>query len=374
MNLKKSLCLLLLILLSFPVLAQCNFAERTGWGFVDRYPNPHDIHWMYTDNHFSWQSGYIMFAMEKLWRQTGNQAYFNYIKKFVDQNVDDEGNVPAFTARDLDNFIPGYAILFMYEQTGEQKYAKAAETIRRGFDDYPRLDNGMFYHGRNTPQTWVDGVFMGQIFMARYAKTMNHPEDFAEVVRQMTGIVRLCDDGNGLLYHAWDKNGKSSNIWSEGMGWTAILFADVFDFLPKDYPGCDDLMLALQRMCRSLKDCQDQRTGMWCQVVDKPTAPGNWNETSGTGMFTYLLQKAILKGYIPKDEFQSVVDAAYRGLISKAVINADGFVNLLDCSSIGVKGSYEEYISQPREISTFAAYGSFIIGAGIVEEYMRASK
>lgn len=78
-------------------------------------------------------------------------------------------------------------------------------------------------------------------------------------------------------------------------------------------------------------------------------------------MFTYLLQKAILKGYILKDEFQPVV-------------NADGFVNLLDCSSIGVKGSYEEYISQPREISTFAAYGSFIIGTGIVEEYMRSSK
>ena len=29
--------------------------------------------------------------------------------------------------------------------------------------------------------------------------------------------------------------------------------------------------------------------------------------------------------------------------------------------------SYEEYISQPREISTFAAYGSFILGTGIVE-------
>ena len=52
----------------------------------------------------------------------------------------------------------------------------------------------------------------------------------------------------------------------------------------------------------------------------------------------------------------------------KAVVNAVGFVNLLSCSSIGVKRSYEEYISQPREINTFAAYGSFILGTGIVEQ------
>jgi len=365
---KKYLSLLLLMLLPSLVMAQPRFSERTGRGFINRYSDPHDIHWLHGDNYFSWQSGYVMFAMEHLWKQTQKPIYFDYIKKFVDMYVDEAGNVPAFTARDLDNFIPGYAILFMYEQTGEEKYAKAVEKIRRGFDDYPRLDNGMFYHGRNTPQTWVDGVFMGQIFMARYAKTMNHPEDFAEVVRQITGSVALCDNGNGLLHHAWDKNGKSSNIWSEGMGWVAVLLADVFDYLPKDYPGTDKVLNALRRMCSGLKSCQDPKTGMWCQVVDRPLAPGNWNETSGTGMFIYLLQRAINQKFISKEEYQLVVDRAYKGILQKAVVNADGFINLLDCSSIGVKNSYEEYISQPREISTFAAYGSFILGTGIVEQ------
>jgi rhamnogalacturonyl hydrolase YesR len=77
-------------------------------------------------------------------------------------------------------------------------------------------------------------------------------------------------------------------------------------------------------------------------------------------MFIYLLQSAINREFIPKEEYQPVVDRAYAGIIRKAVVNADGFINLLDCSSIGLMRSYEEYISQPREISTFAAYGSFI--------------
>ena len=273
--------------------AQGRFAERTGRGFVERFPDPRSIHWQGGDNFFSWQSGYVMYAMEKLWRQTHQQRYFDYIKKFVDQNVDADGNVALFTARDLDNFLPGSAILFMYEQTGDSRYAKAAERIRRGFDDYPRLENQMFRHGRGTPQTWVDGVFMGQIFLARYAKTMRHPEDFAEVVRQITGIASLCDNGNGLLYHMWESRGHSACIWSEGMGWTAVLLADVLDYLPDDYPGRDKVMTVLRRMCKGLKDCQDKQTGMWCQVVDCPEAPGNWNETSGTGMFLYLIQKSL---------------------------------------------------------------------------------
>ena len=366
---KKQFLLFLLLLAFLPwnSHAQRSYANRTGHAFMQRYADPSTIHWLGDKNYFSWQSGYVMMAMEKLWKQTGRQEYLDYIQRFLSLTVDADGNVPLFTAGNLDNFAPGQAILFMYEQTGDERYAKAAERIRRGFDDYPRLPNQMFYHGRGTPQAWVDGVFMGQIFMARYAKTMNHPEDFAEVVRQITGIVSLCDTGNGLLRHMWDKNGPSACVWSEGMGWVAVLLADVFDYLPADYPGADKVLKALQRMCQGLKECQDQQTGMWCQVVDQPQAPGNWNETSGTGMFIYLLQKAILRGFIPSDEFQPVVDRAYQGILKKAAVNADGFINLLDCSSIGVKRDYNEYISQPREISTFAAYASFILGTGIVE-------
>ena len=59
-----------------------------------RLPDPDNIHWVGQNNSFSWQAGYLMFAMEKMWRSTGDPAYFNYIKKYVDLHVDDQGNVP----------------------------------------------------------------------------------------------------------------------------------------------------------------------------------------------------------------------------------------------------------------------------------------
>jgi rhamnogalacturonyl hydrolase YesR len=119
-----------------------------------------------------------------------------------------------------------------------------------------------------------------------------------------------------------------------------------------------------------LKDVQDPKTGMWCQVVDKPQLPDNWNETSGTGMFLYLLKKSIDKGYIRSKEYSPVVKKAYEGIIKKTRTNEKGFIDLIDCSSIGIQNSYQEYVSQPKEVSTFAAFGSFMIGACIIEKPM----
>ena len=371
-------------IVTFAAAPQKRYAEAVARSFINRFPDPDVIHWGTDPNHFTWQAGYIMFAMEKLWRQTNDSTYLGYVRRYVEQNVGVDGSVPNFKPTALDNFLPGYACLLMYEQTGEERFARAVETIRRGFDDYPRNKYGIFYHARGIPQLWVDGVFMGQMFLARYAQTMNHPEDFAEVVQQMSGLVKLCGRPDGLLYHGWAEKGKarwagqaeghSTNVWSEGMGWTAVLFADVFDYLPSGLEGRDELMAALRQMCAGLKACQDAKTGMWCQVVEQPTTPGNWNETSGTAMFLYLLQTALDKGYIPAQDYQLVIDRAYQGLASKAIRNDDGCYNLIDCSSIGIKDSYEEYIAQPREISTYAAFGSFILGMGAVEHRARTDK
>lgn len=82
-----------------------NYSVMVARSFLQRVPDPNSIHWVGQNNSFSWQAGYIMFAMEKMWRSTGDAAYFNYIKKYVDEHVDDKGNVPRFSSNALDNFL-----------------------------------------------------------------------------------------------------------------------------------------------------------------------------------------------------------------------------------------------------------------------------
>lgn len=388
MNHTHRVLILLFFILSTIVFQSCRPAKETllpseevARDFICRVPDPDSIHWVGETNHFSWQAGYIMFAMEKMWIYTGDSVYYNYIKRYVDQQVNEDGNIPDFRNNALDNFLPGYAITFMYETTGEEKYKKAATKVKEGFSDYPRAGNGLFLHASADwarDQVWVDGVFMGQIFLARYGKSIGNSEyAFNEVVSQILNIAKVCQKDNGLLLHAWNENkttkwadsetGTSPEVWSEGMGWYAVLMADIFDFLPENQPEKGNLLDILKKMCAGLKDNQNKQTGMWCQVVDKCNEPGNWDETSGTGMFLYLFQKSVNKGYISKEEYQPVIDKAYQGLLSKKLTNEKGFIDLIDCSSIGVMNDYQEYISQPREVSPFAAFGSYIIGTGIYD-------
>jgi rhamnogalacturonyl hydrolase YesR len=359
--------------------SQQQLAVITANSFINQFPDPDSIHLAGVYNPFDWQAGYTMFVMEKLWKATGDERYFNYIKRYADQQVDEKGNIHGFEPTALDHFLPGYALLFMYEQTHLEKYKKAATILHDAFATYPRNSDGSFWHANwAKQQMWVDGVFMGQIFMARYASEISKsPSDFDEVTRQMKLIITHCRKPNGLLLHGWDESksavwadkqtGLASEVWSEGLGWYAVLIADVFDYLPENHPDHAFLMNHLQDLCTGLKDCQDEKTGMWCQVVDKPKAPGNWNETSGTGMFLYLINNSVKKGYIPGIEFEPVVNKAYSGIIKKARIKSDGRVDIMDCSSIGIMKNYDEYISQPKEINTFSGIASFILGTMSVE-------
>lgn len=380
---KKHVLISLLAILAGSM-ASCQLSEKSyqpseevARNFILRVPDPDSIHWVGETNHFSWQAGYIMFAMEKMWHYTGDSIYYNYIRRYVDQQVGEDGSIPDFQPTAMDNFLPGYAILFMYESTGLEKYKIAATTIRRGLETYPRTSNGLFWHSTGrwaAGQVWVDGVFMGEIFMARYGKLIDS-EAFTEVTRQMTRMAALCQKENGLLLHGWNEDktarwankdtGLAAEVWSEGAGWYAVLLADVFDFLPPTDPAIPQLQTILHRLCAGIKTTQDPHTGLWYQVVDKGNEAGNWHETSGSAMFIYLLQKALNKGYISKEEYEPVIARGYRGLLTKKRINDQGFIELIDCSSIGIQTDYKAYISQPREINPFAATASYIIGIGI---------
>jgi len=381
--LKTSFCILISLLLTEIGFAQdkpVKWSVTTANSFIAKFPNPDSICWTPKSTHFDWQAGYNMFVMEKMWKATGDIRYFNYIKRYVDQQVDDHGNIPDFKPTALDHFLPGYAIIFMYEQTHQEKYKIAAKKIFDGFKEYPRNQDGSFWHSTGAKnQMWVDGVYMGQMFLARYGKIIaDSAVAFNEVTRQMKLIVAHCQKPDGLLLHAWDESkkarwadkttGLAPEVWSEGLGWYAVLVADVLDYLPKNNPDYPLILSHLQKLCEGLKTCQDKKTGMWCQVVDKPEAEGNWNETSGTGMFLYLIKKSIEKKYIPKSVFDGVVKKAYKGIIQKATINPKGFVDIKECSSIGVKENYAVYISQPKELNTFAGVSSFILGTLSMEK------
>ena len=351
---------------------------------LTRYPDPDTIPW----RRWCYMQGYILCGVEKLWKATGDPHYFAYLKKFVDQHVSDNGSLSDFTGDSLDDIMAGSTLVIAYQHTGEEKYRLAADKVRAQFDDYPRNRDGGFWHGRRLPhEMWIDGVFMGLMFLTRYGAIIGDRDYcFSETIRQIETLADHCRKGNsGLFLHAYDESrsvswadpvtGLSSEVWSEGLGWYALILVEVLELLPVDTPGRQQVLTILQELIAGLKRVQDPKTGLWYQVVDKGDRTDNWHDTSGSAMFTYAIQRAVDLGCVSAIEYEDVARKGYAGIISKAKINEAGLVEIYDaCDGVCVQNSYADYINYPRVVNAKEAVGGFLWATVAVEKSSSKAK
>ncbi|MDP4292760.1 MAG: glycoside hydrolase family 88 protein, partial [Bacteroidota bacterium] len=310
----------------------------TAESVMARYPDYREAYW----KPWSYVQGYMFYGFEMLYKYTGDKKYLDFIKKYIDNFVDEQGNYHGDKLANLDNIMTGSSIVDLYGYTHDERYKKAAQQFRSVFDTYPRSADGQFWHGNSTPNMWIDGVFMGQMFLIRYGKIIGDTKYcYDEAAKQITVCAKHLQKGeSGLYLHAWTEKpektnwadpqtGRSSEVWSEGMGWFALVTAELLAELPKDHPKYAEVLDIYTRLAAGLKRTQDPKTGGWFMIVDKGDQPGNWIDPSGTGMFTYFIQRGIDLGLIKKSEYGQVVAKGYKSLISFGQINDHGLVDVI---------------------------------------------
>ena len=315
----------------------------------------------------------------------------------MDQFIDERGNFTskASPINSLDNCMPGNIIVALYEHTRDERYRTAASQMRKAFDTFPRNPDGGFWHNQKlTGEMWVDGVFMGQMFLIRYGKSIGDSEYcFDEAAKQITVFAKHCRKGNtGLYYHGWaakpelatvigrylpdrptlwadPKTGLSSEVWSEGLGWYALIVAETLAVLPKDHAQRPEVVDIFRGMAAGLKRTQDPVSGRWFQVVDKGGEPGNWTDNSGSAMFTYAIQRGIELGLLNAREYAPVVAKGYKGIVANAKINDQGLVDIYSaCAGLCVQANYAAYINYPRSVNGGEAVAGFLWATTIVEK------
>ena len=143
-----------------------NYAVTLATTLMKRYPKADQ----YPYKSWTYPQGFMLWGMIRLWEQTGDKKYYDYTMKYVNDHVDEEGRVTKFKGNSMDDMMTGSVLVWAFCQTGDPRFRRACEQIRAAFEDYPRNDDGGFWHGRGTTgQMWVDGVFMGQMFLSKYA-------------------------------------------------------------------------------------------------------------------------------------------------------------------------------------------------------------
>jgi unsaturated rhamnogalacturonyl hydrolase len=343
-----------------PSLVADSLAVRFANAVMTNWPDPSNIT---KTAAFEYNHGIVLRGMEQVYRRTSDARYLAYIKKYVDAYVSDSGVVDIPSEHSFDNIQPSVLLPFLYQQTGTAKYQLGANSIRARYDSIPRNADKGFWHKQSCPnQMWLDSIYMGEPFLARYGAVFGTCGTFCAdtVVEQVLLIAdHVRDTATGLLYHAWDDSaagqkaswadpttGRSPIIWGRAMGWYAMALVDTLGDLPPSQSNRSDMLAILAGLAAGLKNTQDKTTGLWYQVADQGSKSDNWLETSASGMFVYALKVAVNRGYIDAS-YLSVADSGWQGLKSKVTTDTGGLPTINGAvQGMGVQTSYSGYINQ----------------------------
>ena len=334
--------------------------------------NSPQISWDYNE-------GLLLEGLIRVFKRTHDQRYLNFIKAWAQYHIRDDGTIMTNPSTihpiiNLDNIMPGYLVLHLYQETGIEKFKLAAEKLREVFDTYPRNPDGGFWHAFDLPgQLWLDGLYMGMPFLVTYGKMLND-ETYAntEAINQFKlHIDYMMDKQTSLLYHAYDYNGteswaipplhRSPIVWGRAMGWVVMGLTEILEIIPADFPHRDSILDQYKTVLKALAKYQDQKTGLWYQVIDKMDDPRNWLETSCSMMYVYSMSRAIQNGYLDQS-YAKNVELGYMGVLTKLSEDKARMVYLTDiCYGTSVSADIQYYFDRPKVTNDYHGLGSFLI-------------
>ena len=355
--------------------APARLAVPLARSVMARYPDYRKAYW----KDYTYVQGYMFEAMDRLGQLTGDSTYTAYIKDYIDHFVDEDGNYKGGALTNLDNFMTGSAFCTLYARTGDERYRKAALQILEGVKDYPSSD-GQFWHGNKSPNMWVDGVFMMQMFLIRCAQLVGEKDYCLDVAcRNIKAAAKHLQRPDGLMIHAWttepekaawaNAEGLSPEVWSEGMGWYSLVVPELLAVLPESHPDYKDIKDIYLKMSEGLRKYQDKNTGGWYMVVDKGSNPLNFIDPSGTAMFVYSIRRGIDLGLLKEKDYGQVAKRGYEALHPFVRVNGQGLLDVIGaCDGVTIKNDFVTYVTLDKVLNAKEAVGGVLWAAVIMEK------
>ena len=323
--------------------------KKLGWNYID---------------------GCMMTSLMELYKTTGKDKYFNFVKKYIDFYVHEDGTILGYEPEkySTDDVSETRVLFDLYAITKEEKYKKAIDYVFTQVKTHPRTKEGNFWHKKIYPnQVWLDGLYMMQPFYTRY-QTQFNKMDYSDIVNQFKNVRKLMfDEKAKLYYHGYDssktmfwadkKTGLSKNFWLRSIGWFAVSIVDVCDYMDQQmYDEYNTVKSLLKELVDGLLQYQDKESHMFYQVPNFPGREGNYLETSGSVMIAYAILKGVRLNILP-ERYQKIGIDIFNGTCDKYLSEKpDGDLNVGGiCLVAGLgpekdlrrDGTYEYYISEP---------------------------
>jgi unsaturated rhamnogalacturonyl hydrolase len=318
-----------------------------------------------------YHQGVFLLGALRLWRRTGDESLYEYAKRYVDHNIAPDGSF-EYRKGELDAIQAGMLLFPLWERTKDERYRTAMRTLARLLESRPTTSDGGFWHKEIYPnQLWLDGLYMEGPFAVRYAELFDEPRFYDIVADQAFLIERHTrDPKTGLLRHAWEETrntswadpatGRAPEFWGRAMGWFPAALLDMLDRLPADHRAREGMIAMYRSLIEAIVKVQDEKTGLWYQVLDKGDRPENWLETSCSSLFVYSLSKGVTVGLLDRS-YAQYARKGFEGVLTKISGTDDGRIEIRDiCVGTGV-GNYEHYIKRDRKTNDLHGVGAFVL-------------
>lgn len=239
----------------------------------------------------------------------------------------------------VDDMIFGIVPLEIYMQTHDKKYLDYGLSFADRQWENPRPD-GLSHETR----FWIDDMYMLTILQLQAYRATGDTKYLDRDAREMVAYLDKLQRPNGLFYHAPDV----PYYWGRGNGWVAAGMTEMLRTLPANHPLRPRIMRGYRKMMAALLKYQAS-DGMWRQLIDDPEA---WEESSGSGMFTFALVSGVKNGWLP--------EAKYGPAARKAWIALVGFIDQNEnvtnvCEGTNKKNDKEYYLERKRRTGDFHA-------------------
>lgn len=333
--------------------------------------------WNYID-------GCMMTSLYTIYKLTGNKKYLEFIDKFVDYYVFDDGAIRGYemSTYNVDNINEGRVLFDLYKETGKFKYKKAINLLYSQLQSQPRTELGNFWHKKIYPnQVWLDGLYMAQVFYTRYETVFNRGRNYGDIVKQFRNVYEhMYDNEKKLYYHGWDvskqafwsdgETGLSKSFWLRSIGWYTVGLVDAISYFDTSRPNLKaELITIFRKTIEGLEQYIDPEKHMFWQVVDQMGREGNYVETSGSAMIAYAMMKGARLGFVDR-RFAAVGEKVFNGICREYLTETNGQLNLGGiCLMAGLgpennptrDGTYEYYISEPVVENDAKGTGPFVM-------------
>lgn len=319
---------------------------------------------------WNYEDGCILTAAIALYKATQKDKFKNFIIQYMDSYVLEDGTIRAYKKEDynLDNIAPGRAIIFAYEQTGNEKYKKAIEKLKEQLMEQPRTQSGNFWHKKIYPnQVWLDGIFMAQPFYMACETKFGKKNAYNDINRQFKKVrEHMFHKEKELYFHGFDESrsifwadketGCSKNFWLRSIGWYQMGIIDTLEAMSKEvFEQYMDLVGLYKESLKGILKFQDKESKLFYQVVDHKEVEGNYLETSGSAMIAASILKACHMKVLLKEKYWDIGKSILESLVVQKLEKVNDAIVLKDnCMVAGLgpnenrrDGSISYYLSEP---------------------------